>query len=41
MTMPENDQPDNQKPLTILIAAETYPPDVNGAPSSVTAWPRA
>ena len=26
MTMPEND-----KPLTILIAADTYPPDVNGA----------
>ncbi len=23
--------PDNQRPLTILIAADTYPPDVNGA----------
>lgn len=29
MTMPVNDHPD--KPLTILIAADTYPPDVNGA----------
>ncbi|WP_307038242.1 glycosyltransferase [Arthrobacter sp. B3I4] len=27
--MPQNDQRD--KPLTILIAADTYPPDVNGA----------
>ena len=28
-------------PLTILIAADTYPPHVNGAASSATAWPRA
>ncbi len=29
MTMPQTDNPGRK--LTILIAAETYPPDVNGA----------
>lgn len=32
MTMPDSqEEPDSQEPLTILIAADTYPPHINGA----------
>ncbi|BAS08181.1 type 1 capsular polysaccharide biosynthesis protein J [Arthrobacter sp. Hiyo4] len=33
--------PSDQPPLTILIAADTYPPHINGPRSSATVWPTA